>query len=226
MEKIDQEGLIKELINAFEPIESEVIRMMGNRLIFQEVVEISEKNKEISKSNSFWDFLKESYIALMVSAVCRQIDMDSRSSSLINLLNKILNPSIIENLTKDWYSKQYHRDDDVLPSFMVGIGQKDFEKHFGSKEYVNPDIVHADLERLIGKTKEIKRFRNKRIAHRDRRNNLIFDVNFNDLNEAIETIRMITSKYYLLFKQGSNSLIPINQTDWQEIFTVPWIRKE
>jgi len=218
-----QPQVIKKLVNSFDPIESEVIRMMGNREIFQELIRISKNNSKINKGNSFWDFLKESYVALMVSAVCRQTDTDSRSSSLINLLNTLLKPQVSEALTKDWYCKQYHRDNDIMPGFMEGIGKGDFEEHFGPGEHLDTSIVQDDLDELIEKTKEIKRYRNKRIAHRDRNNKLVFDVNFNDLDEAIETVRKITSKYYLLLKQGGNDLIPVDQTDWQEILTVPWI---
>lgn len=224
MKKTNLEDIIKELVESFEPIESEVIRMMGNRAIFQEIVEISKKNPKINNGNSFWDFLKESYASLMVSAVCRQTDTDSRSASLINLLNTLLKPQVFKVITKDWYCQQYHRDDDIMPGFMEGIGKGDFEKHFGSGEYIDTPIVQADLDELIDKTKKIKTYRNKRIAHRDSNNKLVFDVNFNDLDEAIETVRKITSKYYLLLKQGGNDLIPVDQTDWQEVFTVPWIK--
>ncbi len=224
MNKTTQREVINQLIDAFNPIETEVIRMMGNRSIFQEIIEISKQNKEIDKNNSFWDFLKESYVALMVSAVCRQTDTDSRSSSLINLLNTILDRSITENLTKEWYCQQYHGNDGAMPGFMEGIGRGDFESHFGLGEHIDSDIVNSDLKRLIEKTKEIKRYRNKRIAHRDSNDKLVFDVNFNDLDAAIETIREITSKYYLLLKQGGNDLIPVDQTDWQKLFTVPWIK--
>ncbi len=223
--KTKQELIIEELLNAFVPIESEVIRMMGNRAIFQEVIEISKKNPKINNGNSFWDFLKEGYVALMVSAVCRQIDIDTRSASLINLLSRLLQADVTIILTKDWYAGKYHKDDDVMPGFMEGIGKGDFESHFGHKDFVDPDIIRADLDKLIGATSGIKRFRNKRIAHRDANNKLVFDVNFNDLDKALETIREITSKYYLLLKQGGNDLIPTDQTNWQEIFTVPWIEK-
>lgn len=221
-----QPQVIKKLVDSFDPIESEVIRMMGNREIFQELIRISKNNSKINKGNSFWDFLKESYVALMVSAVCRQTDTDSRSSSLINLLNTLLKPQVFEVLTKDWYCKQYHRDNDIMPGFMEGIGKGDFEEHFGPGEHLDTSIVQDDLDELIEKTREIKRYRNKRIAHRDRNNKLVFDVNFNDLDEAIETVRKITSKYYLLLKQGGNDLIPVDQTDWQEILTVPWISQK
>ena len=225
MSGINQGKIISQLISTFDPIESEVIRMMGNREIFQELIRISKNNSKINKDNSFWDFLKESYVALMVSAACRQTDTDSRSASLINLLNTLLKPQVSKALTKAWYCQQYHRDNDIMPGFMEGMGKDDFEEHFGSDEHIDTSIVQADLDELVEKTKKIKRYRNKRIAHGDRNNKLVFDVNFNDLDEAIETIRKITSKYYLLLKQSGNDLVPVDQTDWQEMLTVPWIER-
>lgn len=221
----NQNELIKQLKDDFESIESEVIRMMGNKGVFQEIIEISKMNSQINKGNSFWDLLKESYVALMVSAVCRQIDTDERSTSLVNLLRTILfNPTVIQSLNKEWYSEQYHRDDDIFPGFMEGIGKGDFEEHFGTKEYVDPAIVYMDLKKLEEDTKEIKKYRNKRIAHFDKKESL-FKANYDDLHKAMETVRSIASKYYLLLKQGGNDLIPTDQTDWQEILTVPWITK-
>jgi len=225
MKKTKQQKIIDELLVALDPIESEVIRMMGNRSIFQEIVDITQKNSKTSKGNSFWDFFKESYVALMVSAVCRQVDSDTRSSSLINLLNKLIQADVTTVLTKDWYSSRYHRDDDIMPGFMEGLGEDDFENNFGSKEFVDPDIIRKDIKKLVKDTKKIKKYRNKRVAHRDSNNKLVFDVNFNDLDKAIETVRTITSKYYLLLKQGGNDLIPIDQTDWRGMFTVPWIKE-
>jgi len=224
MKKIDNTLIIQKLINSFDPIESEVIRMMGNQEIFQELIRITKNNSKINKGNSFWDFLKESYVALMVSATCRQTDTDSKSASLINLLNTLMKPQVSKALTKDWYCQQYHRDNDIMPGFMEGMGKDDFEKHFGVGEHIDTSIVQADLEELVEKTKKIKRYRNKRIAHRNRNNKLVFDVNFNDLDEAIETIRKIASKHYLLLKQGGNDLIPTDQTGWQQTFTIPWIK--
>jgi hypothetical protein len=154
MNKTNIENLIKELVDSFEPIESEVIRMMGNRGVFQEIVEISKKNPQINKGNSFWDLFKESYVALMVSAVCRQVDSDPRSASLINLLSKLLQADITTALTKDWYSGTYHRDNEIIPGFSEGMGRGDFETHFGSKDFVDPAIIRVDLEKLIADTKK------------------------------------------------------------------------
>lgn len=226
MNNEDQNEFIKKLVDIFNPIESEVIRMMGNRSIFQELIDISKENKKIDINNSFWDFIKESYVALMVSAVCRQVDTDTRSSSLINFLNTIVDPSTAKKVTKAWYSQQYHKEDDILPGFMEGLGNSHFEENFGDKDFLDPEVVQKDLAKLIESTKEIKRYRNKRIAHRDSNNDLVFDVNFNDLDKSLEVVREITSKYYLLLKQGGNDLIPTDQTDWQEILTIPWIEKD
>ena len=200
--------------------------MMENHSIFQEIVGFSKNNSKINVGNSFWDFLKESYVALMVSAVCRQVDSDSRSSSLINFLNKILQADVTVLITKKWYADQYHREDDIMPGFMEGVGRDHFEENFGKEDFIDPTIIRKDLDRLIQNTKKIKKFRNKRIAHRDKNNNLKFDINFNDLDQAIETVRELASKYSSLLKQGGNDLVPIDQTDWQEIFTVPWIKTD
>lgn len=212
--------IIKKWKKWIDEIIEDVTDLVENRYVFNEIVSICKKNRELSKDNLFWDFLKSNYIASMVSGVCRQVDTDKNTSSFINLLNEIFkNP---EAITKKWFAAQY-------PKNKVGyLGKATFKSRFGRGNFVDPVKVHSDIGKLLYYTWEIKKFRNKKIAHKDKKRKLKINASFTDLNKAIDILEQIALKYNLLLNQSAyanNTLLPTIQYDWKKIFKSPWIKK-
>lgn len=110
-------------------------------------------------------------------------------------------------------------------------GRVDFERNFGNLDFIDPSKVYADIGSLIFYTKEIRKYRDKRIAHTDRKSTGInFDENLNidTFNKAVEVIEELGIKYYLLLHQaGMPTLLPGDTTDdYREIFLKPWIIRD
>lgn len=202
----------KDLIN-------NVSDLLWDKKMYNEFCDIIKSNPSINKPNAFHDFIKLGYSSHVVLGVCRQVDKDKSALSLINLMEKIFdNP---QKITKDWFVDQYKAPLDEA------FGKRDFEDNFGKLDFVDPSIIYADIGSLIFYTKEIKKFRDKRIAHLDKNKKLIFNINFNDINIAIKIIEKLSIKYYLLLHQGGyTTLTPEYQgPDYKEIFYYPWINK-
>lgn len=213
---------LKEIENDFIGNDNHVVGgALENRFLFIRLKEIVESNPKINKPNIFLDYIKINYVSTLIVAICRQIDEDQGSISLINLLYEIYDN--VEKITKIWFASQYKT---------IGIehGKKDFEENFGNLEYIDPGIVYADIGNLLFYTKEIKKFRNKRVAHLDRNKKIKFDIDFNALNQSIDLIEEIIEKYYLLLTQsGMNGLLPVNTLDFrddgsneEDIFYIQW----
>jgi len=201
---------------SLEGITSDVTQLVLNKYFYTELINRFQANPKVNTSNHFWDFLKENYIAAMVLGICRQIDADERSESLLRLLNELFDSA--ETLTKTWYVSQYS-------SAPINLGAGDFEGHFGDLDFVDPSIIYSDIGKLLFATKGIKKFRHKRIAHKDKNDKLKFSLTFDSLHEAINVIEAITVKYNLLLNQSGypdNSLLPVIQYDWEDIFNHPW----
>lgn len=218
--------IIKKWKKWINEITNDIIDLVENRYVFNEVVSICKKEQKLKEDNLFWDFFKRSYIASMVTGVCRQVDADKDSLSIHNLLNEIFeNP---QSIIKRWFVVQYQKNyQNTMRGKMGRMGRNDFEQNFGKGEFVDPVLVFADMGKLLYNTREIKKFRNKRIAHKDKNKKLKFNINFNDLNKAVDILEQITIKYNLLLNQSgylNNTLLPIIQYDWQEIFKFPWIK--
>lgn len=172
-------------------------------------------------ANAFYDFIKTGYISHIVLGICRQIDRNEKALSLTNLLNRIFNN--VEKVTKDWYAAQYNNS----PILTEETGRVHFKESFGDLNFIDPAIVGADIGKLIFYTKEIKKYRDKRIAHVDK-GVVTFDKDFSfaTLDKAIKIIEELGKKYYLLLYQaGYGSLLPVDHTDYKDVFYEPWITK-
>lgn len=219
--------IIKEWRVRIREITDDITSIVEKKYIYDEIVGVISKNQSINKQNLFYDFLKLNYIESIISGICRQIDCDKDSQSLINLLHEIFEkPEII---TKQWFITQYGKNekDEFMDNMKRGIGENDFNKDFGKGNFVDPLVVYSDIGRLIYHTREIKKFRNKRVAHKDKNKKLRFKVSFAYINKSIKTLEEITIKYGLLLNQSmdaNNTLLPIIQYDWQEIFKLAWIK--
>lgn len=219
-------GLLDEIIN-------DLTNLIENRHVFNEIVSICKENEELKEDNIFWQFLRINYVSSAVLNICRQIDTNPDSLSLINLLNEILqNPKAI---TKRWFASQYQKnikgDPQKMNDFkkiMFGVGKVDFENKFGIRNFIRKSMVNSDVQKLKRHTKSIKKFRHKRIAHLDKNRKLKFHISFNDLDNAIDVLEEATLKYNLLLNQAAyagGTLLPTIQYDWKKIFKSPWIKK-
>lgn len=194
----------------------EVINLSDIEQIFYEIVAITEKNPKVSKNNSYWDFFKKIYISSMVLEICRQVDKDERSLSLINFLIQLRNDSF--GINQSDFLKQYSNK-----KHAVQIWKDSFE----NKKCVDCAMVILDIKKLESNTGKIYKFRNKKIAHKDKNNRLRFSLTFNDLKKAVKSIQNITEKYAWLFNVSNlpSSFYSTFADNWEEIFTIPWINK-
>lgn len=189
---------LKSLKKEFNNLKGDIENLVWSRKIYKDFL---NKERDIEDPEDFYDFLKLSYVSHMVLGVYRQIDQHKDSMSLNNFLNNLFDNS--KKIQKRWFVDQCKKNllkfkTDPDPDFAEKYGIKTFEINFGKLEFIDPTIIYADIGKLLFYTKEIKKFRNKKIAHEDK-GKLKFEVNFNDLDKAIDTIENIKSRYNLLF---------------------------
>lgn len=209
---------IGQLQKDMNDVTNSISSLVFTRHIYQRYTDIVRANPAVDVSNEFHDVFKLNYISAAVIGVGREIDMDKGSVSLARILQKIAeHPG---EITKEWFVGCYNK--------FPRVGTRHFEEMFGGGDSVDPFIVTEDLGLLCHETKKLKKFRNKQIAHFDRNvRSFRFDIDFAYLNNAVSLLEKLAIKYDLLLHQtgwGDNTLLPGNADDWQEIFTIPWIR--
>lgn len=195
----------------------EVQNLVHFREVFLQTQKIIHDNEALHRPSSFYDFIKVGWVSYAAMAVRRQIKSKDGSISLAQLMEEIITEPVAVSFAA--YEELYK--DCPIP----GLAKSDF-RQFKSPlgEFVDVEMVKADLTLLKSSVLEIERFADKRLAHRDK-GELGKVGTFDELHAAVETVHNLTLKYRLLLTGiGGDSLIPIHQFDWRAIFYVPWIK--
>jgi hypothetical protein len=212
------QNLLNNWKGALEGITSDVIDMVESRYLFTRTMEVAVANPDLGAGGFFWDHFKKNYASTMVLSIARQVDNKKEVQSLLRLLLDIKKHH--ESITKDWYSDEYQKS----PALGKEFGIIAFEEKFGKGEYLDENIVQSDIDSLLTVTSKIEDFRHKRVAHKNKNESLIFDVNFDDLSNALNELERIVKKYQVLINQSGMELMPTIQYDWEKVYRLPWIK--
>jgi len=195
--------------------------------IFWEIQEIIKANPRIQKPSSFYEWMANCYATDAVIGIRRQLDTDKRSISLMNLLTDIIRAPTV--LSREQYVASYLEQphpDDARP-YIESAANRYFDKFAGpGKSHVDPSIIRADLDRLLGHSKNLERYANKRIAHFNRGSFKLVPTH-KEVKNCLDLIEELTKKYLLLIQGAApKTLLPVWTYDWKEIFLEPWLRRK
>lgn len=206
MDKVTQQK-IERWQRSMAVITSDVQGLLHSRQHIVTLESICNSNDYVKHNiGTFWTYYKINYLFFAVSKICQQIDEDKRSQSLINLLKDLLNSNQL--ITKRWWTQGN--------SVFNGI----FEKRFGAGDYLDATIVCSDIQELKNATNEVKKLRNKRVAHKKKGDKVKSSISGNTLNGAIDKIEQLVLKYQaLLTGGGAESLVAELDNSWSTIFT-------
>ncbi len=163
-------------------------------------------------------FLADTYAATQAVAVRRQAEVGPRVISLGVLLHEIAGDP--ERLSRERYLSHYDS------YARRAQGEPEWAERFAGDvgDYVDPDLVRADLEELRNGTARTKDLVDKHLAHADK-DGLSNPPTFGELHSAIDAINEQFKKYVLLLTVSSYAtLIPVPQYDWLAVFRQPWIK--
>src|SRR3989304_7237024 len=135
-------------------ITNDVEDLLYGKYQIEELERIIKGNSFVLENiGSFWGHYKLNYTYFVISKIWHQIDEDRRSLSLINLLKDLLKHHDL--ITKKWWVA---RDP-------VALSSGEFEGNFGKGAFLDPEIVRGDVDKLKKITKEIRKFRHKRVGN-------------------------------------------------------------
>jgi hypothetical protein len=197
---------------------------LGDLLISQDIIkEVSQivaSNKRIQSPLFFFTWIRNNYVDSIVVGLGRLNDHDNRTISFHNLIKEIVaNP---EAITRDYFVSRYEK-------WMqdVGIANDAFNEFADEGEqFLSKDRLLADLQLLDDETKQIKVFRDQRVAHLDQTPAITQLPTFKDVEYALELLDNIFHKYYKLIDgAGMSTAKPSLNFDWKEPLRYPWIEK-
>jgi hypothetical protein len=196
-----------------DSIHKDVEKLLSDREIYRRYLEIVKNNREIQSPADFHIWVRENYVASVVTAIRRQLDTRKDVVSLMRLLIEIRNHNQI--LSRDWYKNTHQYD----------WADVDFTNVAGNGTFFDNKIADEDIKQLELLGKSIQEYSHKYVAHKSK-DQMKKIPTFDDVDKFIEKLEEITKKYILLFTaSGYTGLLPTWQYDWDIIFKEKWIKE-
>jgi hypothetical protein len=190
--------------------------LLGKREIFWDLQEVAKKNKAVLSPGDFFDWMCRNYV-IAISVGIRSF-LDQRDSrSLWRMLYEMLEHPGVLNRTA--HVQMYVS----IPG--AEYGHLTFDHVVGSgQSSLSPKAIRGDLRKIEDASERVRRFVNKRIAHRAPPGALRRLPKFNELDAALDTLDSVFCKYDLLLAAHSSaSMHATRQHNWQQVLWEPWI---
>ena len=218
--KQNQDTKFKKWEGWLEIIHEDIRELLSRKYLFKEVQDIIKSNPKIQKPSSFYDWLSIVHTVDISIGIRRQLDANKNSVSFTRLLTAIARePEVLsrERFVSLYPDEEYRQD----------YAHRDFDDLAGkANDYVDPESVKDDLKNLRESGRDIREFANKRVAHRSE-NSPSKPVTDTKVVSCLDLLEKLLIKYELLFHAATyDSILPVWQYDWKEIFREPWITTE
>jgi hypothetical protein len=156
--------------NSDGSIAHELANLAVIREIHSGLKQMVDNNNNLQKHSAFYSVIQATYSQSALMYIRRQVRKDKDSVGLIMLAEDIKKNS--ELITKEFYSSLYvfNRPDVELDEWKR-LGERDFDKHFGSAlgDSLDPHIIEQDIQRLVKVFDDTSGFTDRRLAHLDKR---------------------------------------------------------
>lgn len=196
-------------------IQQDILELGENRAWFREVMRIYDLNPSLAENAYFFDRLIRNYATTMAVGIRRQRDTNPDSVSMARLLQDL--QANATTVTRAWFASTYTRN----PLGPVA-GHRDFDTFApNGGPTLDPAIVQRDFDTLQNLAKPLKKYVDKQIAHHDAKGRGV-TATYGELDAALDELRRLLKRYFLLLRQGALSPDVVNQMPRTDIFLTPW----
>jgi AbiU2 len=197
-----------------------------SRRIHNEVGAILRANLRLRReNNSFYMWMAKIFEDSILMAVRRQVDPHTRSISLARLLKEISDCPHI--LSRERFVAQVVTH---YSSKSEGAAHSEFDRLVApGADHINSDTVQAELADLLERTKGIKEYTNKRVAHVDAKGPKDSPIVL-EIHDVLNHLYVLRAKYMDLLRWERYAEPPLaepqlqDEETWKSIFREPWIQ--
>lgn len=191
--------------------------LLGRREIFWELQEVAKENGKILSPGAFFDWMCANYISAVSIGIRRFVDQHKGSHSLWRMLYEMLqHPGVLD---REAHARMY-----MSTPMGVEFGRQCFNNVSGDASRILQPSIRSDLRQLEDASDRVRRFVNKRIAHRTSPGEIRRMPKFEEVDAALNKLDELLSKYnFLLTAQGTDTFHATRQYDWREVLWEPWI---
>ena len=204
-------------------LNNEIINTFHHLDLFKKLSDIIDENSQLREMDTtLLQWMKKAFTVDLVICIGRICDKHKKSNSLVQFLRILKEKD--EYLTRQRYIKLCNSKN----SLMLELANRGFDSLAGKgSNFYQISKIDADISKITieNPCKKIIDFRNQYIAHSDKKKSTS-PPTFEELFKTFEIIKDVFKKYNLLIRSTNiQSPIPIIQSNWNEVLTIPWIPK-
>jgi hypothetical protein len=207
----------------FDEVVREMTALFHTRWMWRTITDLLEGVDQHVLVNNY---LLRTYVGTVCTAVRREVDRDSRTTSLARCLTQLIESPYFA--TRSRYAALVREAATDLELIPRGVSAFDrFAPNGG--QHVDPTVVQSSLDRLDSAAGPIRKYTNQVLAHRQRKSGEVdaVSVSFPEINHALDELGAVTKEYWSLRHPGQilGNLTPITGLDFLHVFDVPWRRE-
>ncbi len=200
---------------------TDLAHLLGRREIFWELQEIAKENHRILEHGSLFDWMCTNYVVTATVGIRSFTDQSRDVRSLWRMLYEMLeNPGVLSRRAH----VALYKGIKISPYF--NLANISFDNIAGKgRDAVSQQAIRNDLRALEDSSERVRRFVNKRVAHRTPQNELRRLPKFHELDQAMNTIDRIFCKYNLILTARSmDTAHATRQDNWMVVLYEAWIK--
>lgn len=154
----------------WDDVENEVFTLFHTRWMWKAITGLMDAGFPPAEGQDPYlrNYLVRTYVGTVCTAVRREVDYDSRTSSLARCLRVLIDSPHLA--TRQWFTAEARRH---LSETGSDFSDAEIERSFDrfapdGGDYIDPDVAQAALDDLITAAAPIRKYTNKVLAHRDK----------------------------------------------------------
>jgi hypothetical protein len=199
-----------------DQIEKEIIGLLIDRQTLRAIRDIVNANDRVRRNGTAAEWMFRHYALATVLAIRRQLDRDSRSVSLANLLIAIRDDAWA--LSREHYLQVCNARSGPLRK----VHDRDFDRYAGKGSHADTRQLEKQLREIDKLAEGVRSMANKVVAHADRRG-VAKPPTYGDLDRCLDRIADLVRTYKLLLTGTETVMEPIDATGWTDVFRYPWL---
>jgi hypothetical protein len=209
---------------SYDDVYQEMLTLFHTRWLWRTIIEMLQ-HSDVKQYVTVQNYLLRTYVGTVCTAIRREADRDSRTTSLARCLQMLIDCPHFSTRTRF----RELLDTTTAPELAEERARRGFEQFARSgQETLDVSMIQADLESLQNAAGPVKKYTDKVIAHRENTHGGTKRVNvsFDQINDALDVIGDLTKRYYSLRHPGVMlaNLTPSMDLNFLTMFQRPWYK--
>jgi hypothetical protein len=214
-------------------ISDDLVDLQASRSVIDRLRSVVQANPRLQSYNLLLERIFRWYATSTLVLAHRDVQDQRDVVSLVRLLEAIARNA--GELTRDRYRKLHTGSTiaavaagyESLGAYAAGkVLELSYDKLAGpNRNTLNVDAINADVAALVAAATDVEAARHTVYAHRAAAGASVASISLGTIHDFVDLLDTVVNKYrgLLLYEPYFQGHTPVDQTNWTEILTFPWI---